>query len=482
MLTPLRNKMFDKLYAGHIIRPKSGGAATTLNANAASGATALTLTAAANFDDTDPVLVGAAEDRELVVQTGAAAGAVINVFAPGLKRAHVTTEPVVEGSAFDLGTISATQLDESVESSPIPDDTRRNPEGTLIGHAVLGPRISVQGFSPHLLALLTGTPISRVLGAGTQADPHQLHTDGDEFGLEDSHIVLTSQLDDGTYLREEYDACGHDYTGLQIPLGQGKPTELSVKLVAANNKQVLTSLPSYAVSTAYKATKGRQLETTEDVSLFEVDGTGFSTTGTAAIAKDANSVTVASIAGMAAGDWAVIEGGGRKQVVWLESAAVLTVTFRTRMLYGFPNGFTLKKVKFITLGGLNKDTTMFKVGGSVRPVMFDNQRVQAGVRPGSTDFMLSVQPTSHTLDMLRRQWALPAAAVSGSTLRFSNLLGTDSPVGWYVRCTSKDAKTVIFVGSDADNALSELTRALQKDNQQGLGMSFRNKVFTALQY
>lgn len=482
MLTPLRNKMFDKLYAGHIIRPKSGGAATTLNSNVAIGATALTLTAAAGMDDTDPVLVGAAEDRELVVQTGAPAGQVITVVAPGLKRAHVSTEPVVEGAAFDLGTISATQLDESVESSPIPDDTRRNPEGTLIGHAVLGPRIGVQGFSPHLFALLTGIPVQNVLGAGTQADPHQLHTDGDEFGLEDSHLVLTSLLSDGTYLREEYDACGSDYTGLQIPLGQGKPTELAVKFVAGNNKQVLTSLPSYAVSTAYKASKGRELETLEDVSLLEVDGAGFNTTTTAAIAKGANSVTVAAITSMAAGDWGVIEGGGRKQVVWLESAAVLTVTFRTRMQYLFPSGSTLKELTFIPLGGLNKDTTMFKVGGSVRPTMFDNQRVQAGVRPGSTDFMLSVQPTSHTLDMLRRQWALPAGAVSGSTLRLSNLLGTDSPVGWYARCTAKDQKTVIFVGSDADNALSELTRALQKDNQQGLGMSFRNKVFTALQY
>ena len=129
MLTPLRNKMFDKLYAGHIIRPKSGGAATTLNSNVAIGATALTLTAAAGMDDTDPVLVGAAEDRELVVQTGAPAGQVITVVAPGLKRAHVSAGRW-SGAAFDLGTISATQLDESVESSPI---RRHAPEPR--GHA-----------------------------------------------------------------------------------------------------------------------------------------------------------------------------------------------------------------------------------------------------------------------------------------------------------------------------------------------------------
>lgn len=482
MLTPLRNKMFDKLYGAHLIRPKSGGGATTLTANVAANGTVLALTAVTGFTDTDPVLVGAGEDRELVVETGAPAALNVTVFAPGLKRAHVATEPVVEAVAFDLGTISATSLDESVESSPIPDDTRRNPEGTLIGHAVLGPKISVQGYSPQLFALLTGIPVQNVLGAATQADPTQLHTDGDELGLEDSHIVLTSMLDDGTYLREEYDACGHDYTGLQIPLGQGKPTELSVKLVAGNNKQVIAALPQYAIDTTYKGGKGLQLETLEDVSLLEVDGTGFNTTTTLAIAKGANSVTVAAITNMTAGDWGVIEGGGRKQVVWLESAAVLTVTFRTRMNYLFPSGSTLKELKFIPLGGLNKDTTMFKVGGSVRPTVFDNARVQAGVRPGSTDFMLSCQPTSYTLDMLRRQWALPAAAVSGTTLRFSNLLGTDSPVGWYVRCTRKDQKTVILIGSDADNALSELTRALQKDNQQGVPMNFRNKLLSQLLY
>jgi hypothetical protein len=482
MLTPLRTKMFDKLYTGHIIRPKAAGGSTTLNANAAADATALTLTATASFGDTDPVLVGAGEDRELVVQTGAPAGQVITVVAPGLKRAHVSTEPVLEGVAFDLGAISATQLDESVESAPIPDDTRRNPEGTLIGHAVLGPRLSVQGYSPWLFALLTGIPIQNVLGAATQADPTQLHTDGDELGLEDSHLVLTSMLSDGTYLREEYDACGHDYSGLQIPLGQGKPTELAAKFVASNNKQILTSLPSYAVDTTYRASKGLQLETLEEISLFEVDGTGFNTTTTAPIAKGANVVAVASGVSVAAGDWGVIEGGGHKQVVWIESQVALNTTFRTRMAYAFPTGSTLKELKFIQLGGLLKDSSMFKVGGSVRPTVFDNMRIQAGVLPGGTDFMLSVKPTSHTLDMLRRQWALPSSAVNGSVLRFSNLLGTDSPVGWYARCTRKDQKTVILVGSDADNALSELSRALQKDNQQGLAMNFRNKLLTQLLY
>ena len=163
MLTPLRNKMFDKLYAGHIIRPKSGGAATTLNSNVAIGATALTLTAAAGMDDTDPVLVGAAEDRELVVQTGAPAGQVITVVAPGLKRAHVSTEPVVEGAAFDLGTISATQLDESSSRRPSQTTRAGTPRARSSG-AVLGPRIGVQGFSPHLFALLTGIPIRACSG------------------------------------------------------------------------------------------------------------------------------------------------------------------------------------------------------------------------------------------------------------------------------------------------------------------------------
>lgn len=482
MLTPLRSKLFDKMVSAHLVRPKAGGGATTLTANAAASATLLALTSPTGFTDTDPVLVGAGEDRELVVQTGAPAGNNINLFAPGLKRAHVATEPVVEGIAYDLGVVSATQLDESVESSPIPNDNLRNPEGTIIGHAMLGPRLTVQGWSPQLFALLNGIQLANVLGAGTQADPTQLHCDGDEFGVEDSAIVLTSLLDDGTYLREEFDACGHDYTGMQIPFGQGRPTELVTKFVSANNKQVISALPSYAADVTYRAGKGDQLESLEDISLLEVDGAGFNTTTTANIAAGANSVTVAAITNMAAGDWGVIEGGGRKQVVWLESAVTLTVTFRTRMKYAFPSGATLKELKFIPLGGLNKDTSLFKVGGSVRPVVFDNQRVQAGVRPGSTDFMLSVQPTSHTIDMLRRQWGLPAGAVSGNTLRFSNLIGTDSPIGWYVRCTTKAQKTAIFVGSDCDNALAELTRALQKDNQQGLAMNFRCKVASQLKY
>lgn len=479
MLTPLRTKLSD-LVRVYAIRPKASGASTTLNGNVAAGATALTLTSATGFDGGDPVLIGSEEDREIHVQAGAPAGAVITIPAPGLLRAHVSAEAVVEGIAYDLGNVVNVQDGSSADVADNETDVSRNPDGRRLGHLMLMPQFDVQGVSPWLLALLSGMDLARVLGAGTAADPHQLATDGTDFGAVDTGIVLTERLADGTFLQHVFDACSADYTQLALALGQGRESLLAGRFIAANHARRLAGAPGFAVDTTLRAGKALQVEALLEAGLFVVNGAGLSTTLTSQTAKDANVFNLAAATGVAAGKWYVVEGGGRQQVLWAHSLATLEMTVRTRAAYDFPASSTVRELTQVPLGGLKEGTTEFRFGGSMRPTRFDNMRVQAGARPGSALFTLTTQPVSRTLENLRLRMGLPSGAISGSALYESDLAGTDAPIGWYTRSQRKDTKTLYLVGSGVDNGLEQLAMAMTKADLASTTLAFRNQLLQPL--
>lgn len=481
MLTPLRTKLTDRIAAVYALRRRaSGGLNTTLSAGAAAGATAITVTATTNAGANDPHYVGSEEDAELVVQSGAPAGSVLNLNAPGLKRAHVTGETVVEAIAYDLGNVVNVQDGSGADVADNETDTSLNPDGRRLGHLMLQPQFDVQGWSPSLFALVTGIDLARVVGAGTAADPTQLHTDGAEFGAVDTGVVLVERLSDGSFLRHEFDACGADYTQLAIALGQGRETMLAARYVAANHGMHVSAAPAFVPDTSLRASKSAQIESLLEAGLFRVLSGGLSTTLTGAVAKDAAVFPVASATGVAGGKWYLVQSGGLSQIIWVQSLSVLNVTARTRAAYAFPAGSTFVELEQLPLGGLKEGTTEFRVGGSVRPLKFDNMRVQAGVRPGSALFTLSVQPTSRTLEMLRLRMGLPTSAITGSALIHSDLAGTDAPVGWYARAQRKDQKSVYLVGAGVDNGLEQLAMALSKNDVSSTALTFRNQLLTKL--
>lgn len=482
MITPLRNKLSDIVASVVAIRPKPSGAATTLNANAAAAATTLTLASATGFGDTDPILVGSEEDAELVVQTGGPSGADVTLLAPGLKRAHVTGEAVREATAYDLGSVVGVRDASSADVADIETDTSRNPAGRTLGHLMFQPQFDLQGWAPWHWALLTGTPLARVLGAGSAADPTQIHSDGAEFGREDTFLVLSELLADGSFLRHEFDGCSPDYSQLAIAFGQGRQTTLAARFHAANYGHHRTAALACAIDYTQQVKKGAQIEALLEAGLFTLTGGGLATTLTAPTARDANEFVLADATGVAAGNWYLVEGGGRQQVIWVHSLATLTVTARTRAAYTFPTGSTVRALTQTRFTGLKEGGTQFRTGGSVRPVRFDNARVQAGVRAGSAVFTLDVQPTARTLENLRLRLGLPSGAISGSSLVPSNLAGTDAPLGWYVTAQRKDTKAVVFVGSDVDNGLEQLDMAMGKADLASVSLAFRNQLVSQLMY
>ena len=482
MLTPLRTKLSDRVYAVYAVRRKVGGLATTLSANSAAAATTMTLTSVVGADSADPLLIGSEEDVELRVQVGAPAAQVVTIGAPGLKRAHVTGEAVYEGVAYDLGNVTGVQDGSTADVFDNETDTALNPDGRRLGHLALQPQADIGGWSPQLFALVTGTDLARVRGAGTSASPEQLHSDGSDFGRVATALVIVEILADGSYLRHAFDACDADYTQLKIAFGQGRETMLAGRFVAANHAESYLAIPAFTVNSTLRASKRLQLESLLEAGLFTPAAGGLSTTTTGAVVLDATVVPFTAVTAVAGGKWYEIAGGGKKQILWVESVNVLNVTMRTHLAYGFPAGSTITEINQTSFSGLKEGTTEFSVGGAMKtPPKFDNSRVQAGARPGSALFSLAVQPTARTLENLRLRLGLPASSIVASTaLVHSDLAGTDAPVGWFTRVQREDVRSVYFVGSDCDNGMEQLAMALSKNDLASIALSFRSQLVSQL--
>ncbi len=482
MLTPYRSKIGDLVASVIALRPKSGGLATTLNANAAAGATALTLTSVVGADSLDAFSVGSEEDAELVVQTGAPSGNVITVIAPGLKRAHVTTEAVRELEAWDLGNAINVRRADSADTSDNESDTLRNADGVRMGHLNKRAEFDLQGYSPFHYALLAGMPLSSVLGAGTAADPTQIHTDGEDLASEDTFIVLTQRKKDGTFLQHQFDCCAADYTGLNIVFGQGRESTLAGRFNAANHGRQLESAPAFTTGFTQQVRDGARIEAMLSAGYFRVLSGGLSTTLTGATAKGANVFALAAATGVAAGKYYLVTGGGKQQVVLAHSLATLNMTVRTRAAFAFPSGSTVVELEVFTFEGLKQNTTEFRTGGAVREIKFDNARVRAGHMAGSARFAMAFQPTGMTLTNLRLQGGLPSGVISGSVLTESDLAGTDAPVGFFVIGQRRDTRTVQIIGSTVFNGLETLELMMGKNDLPAVPLTFRCQLQTQLMW
>ena len=193
-------------------------------------------------------------------------------------------------------------------------------------------------------------------------------------------------------------------------------------------------------------------------------------------------LALTSGAGVAGGDWFLVEGGGFSQIVWAESLAALNLTIRIRTKYIFPIGSTVKELKLVQPGGLKEGGTTFAIGGSVRPVRFDNARVQAGTRSGTARFSLGFAPTSFALETLRRRLGLPTSVMTSTILTINDLVGTDAPVGCYAKVQRKDGKTAWLIMNTAANTIAALELALSKADMWAVPLEHVAKQVQYLQY
>jgi hypothetical protein len=484
MLIPLRANLFDKLTGVFAIRKVTGGGrvASTVNANANAGATSVTLASAADAADKDILLIGSGEEYEAVVQNGAPAGAVVTIFT-GLKKAHVVGEAVAEGVAYDLGEVAQMRLMDAAERRDIESDTSRNPIGSALGFVGYGIGGRMQSIDPDHWALALGMPFAKVLGAGTQTDPKQLFTDGEDIGREPTFFVAAATDDEGNTIYAELDACDADYTRIALALSQGPETGLDAGWYARQHPRYIKGALNFLPDLTKRITRAHYPEALLDLGFFETDTSlGNTTIATAATTVDGTTFKVASGTGIAAGGFLLVSDGARSQIVWVESITPPDVTLRIRTKYVFAVGSSVVGLKQTRPGGAREGSTNFTVGGATRTVRFDNYRVEAGRRAGTSRFALNMAPTPFTLETLRRRLGLPSGAIAGSVLTVSDLVGTDAPVGAFAKVQRKDGKTAWIIINTVENTLASLELALSRTDMWAVPLEHTGRQVQFLQY
>lgn len=414
---------------------------TTLTAAAAKGATALQVAAITNFSVGDTIRVGQGEDMERCTIVAPLTGTTINV-ANGLDHAHVSGDVVIEQAAYDLGDIVDGSGEFSVtgDSVDVPVSTQRLSLAIMNGFADMTAKLTLPGFSLYNFAHALGMLLAEVTGAQTQASPRQIVSDGTEIaGDINMCLVLVGLAMDNTPVVAELWGVDMDYTGLSLKLSRGAVA--GVPLAAAGCGGVLTTvLPDYTILTTLRPTKSDLWDALTEVGYFLDTGTSSTISGTPA--ADATTITLASAAGFASGDWIKINSGSSVEYHWIDSIATNTLTLRTRLLRAQVNGAVVKKVTPTPMAGCSEDGVSLDFGGSLDKIRFATRKFTAGLRPGAAQLSIGWGLTELSLFNFASAMGIPQSEIANSRLPIGDKVGTSQIEGMYARGTTKGGGNV----------------------------------------
>jgi hypothetical protein len=450
---PIRDQMIDRADSLWIGEDKSGGASTTLSAGATAGATTLAVGSIAGISTGMVLRVGGEDAMELVQVNGTPSAGNVPLASPGLQRDHASGEAVVEQIVYDLGDAADIMAEHSAQQTSIPVATSPLPFGTLAGYTEQGVKFSIPTQTIHQIALALGIPTARVLGAGTLADPTQLFTDGSDFSTATRWAHAAAVREDGSIVRVLFPACQSDHTVHGFKIAQGTPAPTPVKLVAGAEPAYFNGAwnATPPLSLLLRATKGKLIERLVEVGLI-VDDAILSTTVANAAAKDAQSLTLASGTGAAAGQWLRLSGPGRRDdLVFMNAPSGAVMSLRTRLGYAAAVGDLAVVQKLVPFGGCAEEGIDFQTGGEVAAIRLGTKRGQVAIKNRRAEGRLSFMVVDFTLDNIRQALGLPTGNLSGSRLKVDTSLFTNYVNGVYVKGLYKDGSTfwTVLAGADA---------------------------------
>jgi hypothetical protein len=279
-----KNSLLKRLTGALLCRDMTaGGGNSTITADAAAGATVITLALATNFTVGDTVRIGSGSKTELAVLAAGAVSPIFNLVEP-LGRAHTAGEPVVEQAAYDLGDITDSGVDitPSRESSDVNVATKRLVYQVLLGYGDLEAALTLPGLTMENLAFALGIPLASILGNGASfVTPKALVTDLNDISDEvNASLIATGVLMDGTPIRAELWGIDPDYTGLSINLRRGTLAGVPCRYIATAGGRISSNASSYVANTTYRAGKGKVFDGLTEVGVFadETAGTPANTT------------------------------------------------------------------------------------------------------------------------------------------------------------------------------------------------------------
>ena len=480
-----KTKVLQKLNSLFLVRDATGGAPgnTTINgAGAAAGQKVVPVALTNNFAAGDTVRIGSGEDLELGVVASVQAGVSITL-ADNLTYAHIVGEAVVEQTAYDLGAISGgVNVSASAETSDVAVATQRLAYTTLNGYADLAAEFGLPGITPALLAFAMGIPLSAVTGAGTAASPYQLAVDGNEIGTEQNmSLIAIGVTVDAVPLRVELWGVDMDYTNISMQLRTGQHAPLSCRAVASAGGVATTNASAYVADTSQRPSKLKVFDQVVEFGAF-VD-TGTQTTHTGALAAAATNLTVASSAGILAGDWVRVDTGDQVEFHRVDTVPDGThLNLKTPTKYPHLAACAIVKVTPTPFGGISEDGVTFAVGGSVEPIRLGQRRLSAGLKAGAAVMTLSGGIVDHSLSVIARALGIPQAQIANGRLPITgDKIGTDITQGVYFKGLTKETWTQ-WINLWGASQVVQFAMSLTNEGVQSLPLSFRPNVVHFIQH
>jgi hypothetical protein len=415
-----------------VVLTDGGTGNTTLSANHALAATTINVASSTGFVIGDPFRVGAGEEQEVYVVDTVPNGTSVTIAAPGLKRAHLSGEPVVEQVADQYGPVSDAGAKLMISREAIDQfvASQRLVWTIIQGYGRAGAEFALPGLTLFNIALGMGIPRAKVLGAGTTADWQSLINAGNDFGtVQNVNIIIEAQLNDLTPLRVELYGCAFDYTGLSLQFARGVATAIPVKVLAGGGAILDKSASPWTGTTTYVAQNSEVLDGLDDFGYFAAHGTPSNTTVASGGAAGANTVTLGSGTGYVAGDTAKFGAGATVEFHQVESVSVNTLTLRSRFLRAQAAGTAVQRQQLVQLSSITTDGVTLAFGGTVTEVRSGLRPLAVGLRNGNVQAEVSCALTSWSL----ASWALAAGLPipGGNVLSFLTGLGQTSVDGFY---------------------------------------------------
>lgn len=445
-----KNSLLKSLTSVLLCRDKTaGGGSSTLDGAVAKGATAITLASAVNFAVGDTVRVGSGSSLELVTLAAGAVSPIFNTTEP-IARAHASGEAVVEQDAFDLGDITDAGVDTTLnrESTDVAVATKRLVYAVLLGYADFEASFVLPSLSMENIAFALGMPISAVSGTGASStNPKGMVTDLLDISSElNASLVCTGLLMDGTPVRVELWSVDPDYSGFSINLRRGTLAGVPCRFIATAGGRVSNNASVYVANTTYRASKGKVFDGLSEVGVFAALGGGASTT-VAAPAGGSNVagqkvLTLASAAGVAAGDWLKLGTEDTVEFHRVSSVAGADVTLNTKLLRTQATGTAVVEQTLVPFGNISPDGVTLAFTGTIDRLREATQIMSIGTRPGSARAAVSFGILDYTVAALARAAGIDPATIVGNTLVLDEALGTAVTEGVYARGVLKDGSTV----------------------------------------
>jgi hypothetical protein len=480
-LLSLKNKILNRPVAAYLMVDKLVTPTTTTLANvAAAGAAAVTLASGTGFTTGKAFRLGSGESTE-ACQVASAAGAVITLARP-LRLAHEVGEAAVESTVFDLGGLSGpAALNVRGESTDIEVEQNRLTYATVNGFLDIEATLAMTGITPYTFAVGLGVPLTKVRGAGTQADPYELTTDGSEIGSAVNQcIIIHGVTNDGQPAVLELWGAESDYTGFQLTLARGQGVTIPAKWLGAFALAEVNT-PFWVGDGAIKPAKGDLLDAITGIGIWEPATTGpLATTLSAPATAGQKNITMTSSTNLAAQDWVKIGTGALAEYHRVQTLGTPNV-LATNLYRAHASGTAVVRMKKTSLGAIVKGSAQFSVGGSVEKIQVENSRTTLGLKAGAANPTLNFTIADFTLENIARSAASPQSDISGGRLNLGGSMGTSPIDGLYLEGKNQNQLTVVLGLWGCSQAINDILMSMQKAGVNGLPFSIRpGSAFTLL--